>query len=72
MLCLSLRRVMPKEILFPTITTKSGASTMSSDTLRRMISTLIRKLKLKLPQFRRVVLDLGDYSSVMTASIAAS
>jgi hypothetical protein len=27
---------------------------------------------LKLPRFRRVVLDLGDYDSVVTASIAAS
>jgi hypothetical protein len=27
---------------------------------------------LKLPRFRRVVLDLGDYGSVVTASIAAS
>ena len=26
----------------------------------------------KLPRFRRVVLDLGDYGSVVTASIAAS
>jgi hypothetical protein len=26
----------------------------------------------KLPRFRRVVLDLGDYDSVVTASIAAS
>ena len=27
---------------------------------------------MKLPRFRRVVLDLGDYGSVVTASIAAS
>jgi len=27
---------------------------------------------LKLPRFRGVVLDLGDYGSVVTASIAAS
>ena len=27
---------------------------------------------LKLPRFRRVVLALGDYGSVVTASIAAS
>ena len=29
-------------------------------------------IELKLPRFRRVVLDLGDYDSVVTASIAAS
>ena len=29
-------------------------------------------LKLKLPRFRGVMLDLGDYGSVVTASIAAS
>ena len=29
-------------------------------------------MKLKLPRFRGVVLDLGDYGSVVTASIAAS
>jgi hypothetical protein len=28
--------------------------------------------KLKLPRFRGVMLDLGDYGSVVTASIAAS
>jgi hypothetical protein len=28
--------------------------------------------RLKLPRFRGVVLDLGDYGSVVTASIAAS
>jgi hypothetical protein len=28
--------------------------------------------RLELPRFRRVVLDLGDYGSVVTASIAAS
>ena len=28
--------------------------------------------ELKLPRFRRVMLDLGDYGSVVTASIAAS
>jgi hypothetical protein len=31
-----------------------------------------RDVKLKLPRFRGVVLDLGDYGSVVTASIAAS
>ena len=29
-------------------------------------------MHLKLPRFRRVVLDFGDYGSVVTASIAAS
>jgi hypothetical protein len=29
-------------------------------------------LVMKLPRFRGVVLDLGDYGSVVTASIAAS
>jgi hypothetical protein len=29
-------------------------------------------LIVKLPRFRRVVLELGDYGSVVTASIAAS
>jgi 2-oxo-4-hydroxy-4-carboxy--5-ureidoimidazoline (OHCU) decarboxylase len=29
-------------------------------------------MALKLPRFRRVVLDLGDYGSLVTASIAAS
>jgi hypothetical protein len=31
-----------------------------------------RMRRLKLPRFRRVVLELGDYGSVVTASIAAS
>ena len=32
----------------------------------------LRQFALKLPRFRGVVLDLGDYGSVVTASIAAS
>ena len=33
---------------------------------------LVRLNGVKLPRFRRVVLDLGDYGSLVTASIAAS
>jgi hypothetical protein len=41
-------------------------------TLQDVEKVIALTRELKLPRFRGVVLDLGDYGSVVTASIAAS
>jgi hypothetical protein len=49
-----------------------GEIDVAGPDLARSLTDLGLIDELKLPRFRRVVLDLGDYGSVVTASIAAS
>jgi hypothetical protein len=52
---------------------RKGRALLDREALKRdLVAGAVVSRKLKLPRFRGVELDLGDYGSVVTASIAAS
>jgi len=52
----------------PPLPATSGLAALKTGTVKLYAT----QSTVKLPRFRRVVLDLGDYGSLVTASIAAS